>query len=293
MRLAPDLALVQTVDFFPPVHDDPVTWGEIGAANAMNDVFAMGGEVLVALNVGAFPDDLDPEIIADVFRGGIIKVHEAGGAIVGGHTMTDREPKYGLAVTGLVHPDRVVRKRGAQPGDVVFLSKPLGTGVVVSSVRSDVVSAETYAGATASMRRLGRHAMHLALAHDVHAMTDITGFGLVGHAAEMAQAGGVRLVIGAGRVPQLPGVLDLYRRGYGTAGTTRNEEYYRRWLDLRGDVEPSLLRLLHDPQTSGGLLMAVPAERAEALDHAATAEHGPLWRIGVVEAGEPAVEVRP
>src|SRR5262245_37746808 len=196
-RLAPDLAIVETVDFFPPVVDDAYTWGAVAAANAMSDVYAMGGEVLFALAVAGFPRELPTPIIADVFRGGADKVTEAGGTIAGGHTVVDAEPKYGLCVTGRVHPDRIFLKGGLRPGDRLFLSKPLGTGVITTGAKDDAAAADVVAGAVQSMLRLNRGAAQIAQTFGVRAATDITGFGLLGHAAEMVEASGAGIVLSA------------------------------------------------------------------------------------------------
>src|SRR5438034_4515770 len=208
-RISDDLALVETVDFFPPVVDDAWTWGAVAATNAMSDVYAMGGEVMFALAVAGFPRDMDKAIIAEVFRGGAEKVAEAGGVIAGGHTVVDNEPKYGLCVTGRVHPDRVLIKGGLRAGDRVFLSKPLGTGVITTAAKDDAASAEILAGAVASMLRLNRVAAQIAQTFGVRGATDITGFGLLGHATEMVEASGAGIAIAASRLPLLPGALAL------------------------------------------------------------------------------------
>src|SRR5688500_8898053 len=204
-RIGPDLALVQTVDFFPPVVDDAYTWGAVAAANAMSDVYAMGGEVMLALAVAGFPRELPKPIIAEVFRGGAEKVAEAGGVIAGGHTVVDAEPKYGLCVTGRVHPDRILIKGGLRACDRLFLSKPLGTGVITTSAKNDATSADIVAGAVKSMLRLNRVAAQVAQAVGARGATDITGFGLLGHAAEMVEASGAGMVLSAARLPFLPG----------------------------------------------------------------------------------------
>src|SRR3989440_7840871 len=202
-RISDDLAIVETVDFFPPVVDDPYTWGAVAAANAMSDVYAMGGEVLFALAVAGCPRELPKAIIAEVFRGGAEKVAEAGGVIAGGHTVVDNEPKYGLCVTGRVHPDRILIKGGLRRGDRLFLSKPLGTGVITTAATSHAASAEVLQGAVASMLRLNRAAAEVACETGARGATDITGFGLLGHAGEMVKASGAGLVIGAAPPPLL------------------------------------------------------------------------------------------
>ncbi len=284
-RLSDELALVQTVDFFPPVVDDPYVFGAVAAANAMSDVYAMGGEVLLALNVAAFPEDLPPEILSDIFLGGADKVAEAGGIVAGGHTVYDDEPKYGLAVTGVVHPDRVVRKRGARPGDALVLTKPLGTGLVLTAARQDEAEPAHLDAAVTSMLRLNRHAAHVAVEAGVHAMTDVTGFGLAGHAWEMAVASGVSLWLDARALPALPGALDYARAGVTMGGTRRNREGLAGRVVVRDDVPPELDALVFDPQTSGGLLMALPESAARAV--VATLQGDGLggWIVGHVAEG--------
>src|SRR4029453_14262486 len=199
-RLAPDLAVVETVDFFPPVVDDPWTWGAVAAVNAMSDVYAMGGEVLFALAIAGFPRDFDKKVIAEVFRGGAEKVAEAGGVVAGGHTVVDPEPKYGLCVTGRVHPDRVLIKGGLRPRRRLFLPKPLGTGVITTAAKNDKAPDDVLQGAIASMLRLNRGAARVAGQFGAAGATDITGFGLLGHAAEMIEASGAGVVLTAGRL---------------------------------------------------------------------------------------------
>src|SRR2546427_384130 len=212
-RITADVAIVATVDFFPPVVDDPWTWGAISATNSMSDVFAMGGEVLFALAVAGFPREMSKAIIAEVFRGGSDKIAEAGGVIAGGHTVVDAEPKYGLCVTGRVHPDRILIKGGLRAGDRLFLSKPLGTGVITTAAKDGAVSAAVLEGAVASMLRLNRVAAEVAREAGARGATDVTGFGLLGHAGEMVKASGVGIAIGAPRLPLLPGTRELAEAG--------------------------------------------------------------------------------
>src|SRR5712692_6623975 len=224
-RVAPDLAIVETVDFFPPVVDDAYTWGAIAAANAMSDVYAMGGQVMFALAVAGFPRDFPKSLVAEVFRGGADKVAEAGGVIAGGHTVVDNEPKYGLCVTGRVHPDRVFIKGGLRAGDRVFLSKPLGVGVVTTAAKNQAASDEALTAAVASMLRLNRVAARVASAAGVKGATDITGFGFMGHAVEMIEASGAGLAISASRLPLLPQALDLAAAGKFSGGMGRNRRH--------------------------------------------------------------------
>src|SRR3989475_114092 len=224
-RITPDVAIVATVDFFPPVVDDPWTWGAISATNSMSDVFAMGGEVLFALAVAGFPREMSKAIIAEVFRGGSEKVAEAGGVIAGGHTVVDNEPKYGLCDTGRVHPDRILIKGGLRPGDRLFLSKPLGTGVITTAAKDGKASADVVEGAVQSMLRLNRVAAEVAADCDVRGATDITGFGLLGHAGEMVEASGAGIAIAASRLPLLPGALALAEAGNFSGGLNGNRRY--------------------------------------------------------------------
>src|SRR6266513_6431041 len=224
-RLGPDLAIVETVDFFPPVVDDPWTWGAVAAVNAMSDVYAMGGEVMFALAVAGFPREMDKAIIAEVFRGGAEKVAEAGGVIAGGHTVVDNEPKYGLCVTGRVHPERILVKGGLRPGDRLFLSKPLGTGVITTAAKDGHASAATLAGAVASMLGLNRVAAEVARESGAKGATDITGFGFLGHAGEMVKASRAGISIVAARLPLLPGARELAAAGHWSGGMKRNRRH--------------------------------------------------------------------
>jgi len=285
-KLSDELALVQTVDFFPPVVDDPYTYGAVAAANAMSDVYAMGGEVLLALQVVGFPEDQPAELLAEIFRGGAEKVAEAGGIIVGGHTLFDEEPKYGLAVTGTAHPDALLRKAGAKPGDVLLLTKALGTGVVLTAARADECAPEHLKATVDSMLRLNRHPSHLAKEAGAHACTDVTGFGLIGHAEEMARASGVRVVIDASQAPALPGAMEYIKQGHITGGAGRNREGVAGKVEVADDVSEEIEHLLYDAQTSGGLLIAVAPDSADALASALEAGDFLAARIGRVEAGD-------
>src|SRR5262245_40575307 len=293
-RLAGDLAIVETVDFFPPVVDDAYTWGAVAAANAMSDVYAMGGDVLFALAVAGFPRDLPKEIIAEVFRGGADKVAEAGGVIAGGHTVVDAEPKYGLCVTGRVHPDRIMIKGGLRPGDRLFLSKPLGTGVITTAAKGDATDATTLQGAVASMLRLNRGAAAVALGCGARGATDITGFGFLGHLTEMVQASGFGAVIRAAQLPLLPGVQALAAEGRFSGGMLRNRRHVESLLGdrltIHGDIEPWLGGLLFEAETSGGLVFSVAADRAAEAIRAAAERGEDLAEIGEV-VGDRAVRV--
>ncbi len=285
-RLSDDQAIIQTVDFFPPVVDDAFAYGAISAANSMSDVYAMGGDVLFALNVAAFPDDLPRDILSRIFEGGASKVVEAGGVIAGGHTVTDDEPKYGLSVTGTIHPDRILTKAGAKPGDLLFLTKPIGTGLITTAHKNGIVADEHLRAALDSMMKLNRGASLAAREIWPNACTDVTGFGLLGHGFEVADKSGVALRIHASRVPVLPGALEYAARGQQPGGLGRNRDYYAtQGVEVAADVSVDLAALLYDPQTSGGLLLSVANERREALLDAFAAAGEAIWEIGDVIAG--------
>ncbi len=259
-RLNETQAVVSTVDFFPPIVDDPYDFGAIAAANALSDIYAMGGEVLFAVNLVAFPDTLDKAILAEILRGGAEKVAEAGAVVVGGHSVNDKEPKYGLAVTGLIDPARVRRKGGAQPGDLLLLTKPLGIGVITTALKREQATAEHVAIAVASMKQLNRAAARAAQAAAAHAMTDITGFGLLGHAQEMARQGATDFRFDLSRLPWLPGALDYGRAGAFPGGMGNNAQFFRPSVTFDPPIEYLYHDLLFTPETSGGLLVAVPPE---------------------------------
>jgi len=264
-RLGEGTAVVVTTDFFPPVVDDPYAFGAIAAANAMSDVFAMGGEVLLALNLLGWPDDLGLDLAAEVIRGGAEAVRAAGGVIAGGHSVTDHEPKYGLAVVGRVDPSRCLRKAGARPGDDLVLTKPLGTGLVTTALKRGVAAPEDVEAAVAGMSALNQAAGRSAVAAGAHAATDITGFGLLGHGLEMAERSGVGLVIDIARLPLLPGARSYAERGCAPGGTGRNREAYADRVAGLASLSATWSAILFDPQTSGGLLIAVPPARLAKL----------------------------
>jgi selenide,water dikinase len=285
-RVSDDLAIIGTVDFFPPLVDDPRTFGEIAAANALSDVFAMGGRVLFALSIAAFPEDLPASTLSEIFAGASAKVREAGGTLAGGHTIRDAEPKYGLAVIGAAHPNRLLRKGGANAGDRLVLTKPLGTGVLLSGSRAGRSSENDVTGAIESMRRLNRAAADVLVEAGVAAATDVTGFGLLGHALEMARASGTRLVFEADALPALGGALALAADGVETSGAAHNRRFVAGSLTVASGVAPERVALAHDPQTSGGLLAAIPPEavaKVEAELERSNVEH---WWIGEVAGGE-------
>ena len=263
-KVSEDLALVQTVDFFPPIADDPYTFGAIAAANALSDVYAMGGEPKLALNIMAIPKDMPKEAVHELLRGGYDKVYEAGALITGGHSILDPEPKYGLAVTGFVHPDRVLTNSGARPGDVLLFTKPLGIGVLTTAAKAGLVGPDTQRQMTELMMTLNKAARDAMVRYEVHACTDVTGFGLLGHACEMAQGSNVEIELHVAGIHMLEEALDFARMGILPEGMYRNRQFAEPHVDP-GDTELARQDLLYDPQTSGGLLMAVAPQDAEAL----------------------------
>jgi len=284
-RIAPDLALVQTVDFFSPVVDDPFEFGAIAAANALSDVYAMGGEPRTALNIACFPQQGVPvEVLREILRGGLAKAQEAGVVVVGGHTVADDEIKFGMAVTGFVHPDRILRNVGARPGDVLLLTKPLGTGIVATAIKHGVGTVEEHAAAIATMAALNASAARVLRDFAVHACTDVTGFGLLGHTYEMAHGSDVLLAIEAESLPILPGARRLAAEGHLTGGCRRNREWLGDKIAVASTLAADLVELAFDPQTSGGLLSALPASDAQrALDVLAGAGVQAVV-VGAVEA---------
>lgn len=287
-RVSDELAIIGTLDFFPPLVDDPTTYGEIAAANALSDVFAMGGRVLFALSIAAFPEDLPSDVLGAVFKGAAAKVREAGGTLAGGHTIRDAEPKYGLAVIGAGHPDRLLRKGGAQPGDVLLLTKRLGTGLLVSGSRQGRTAPDDLAAAIDQMRTLNRTAAEILVAHGVRAATDVTGFGLLGHGLEMARASGTRFAFDAASLPALDGALDLARAGVETGGAAHNRRFVGPSMTVANGTAPELVTLAHDPQTSGGLLAAIEPDRVSAVESALAEAGVAHWRMGTVELADAA-----
>jgi selenide,water dikinase len=303
-QLDAERALIKTTDFFTPIVDDPWTYGAIAAANAMSDVYAMGGEVIFCLNIAGFPGDLANEVIAQVFAGSATKVREAGAAITGGHTINSPEPFYGLSVTGLIHPDKVMRKGGARPGDLLFLTKPLGTGIITTAAKrtgagenaADRVARHSQGkpdldvkhldAAIASMLKLNRNAARAAQAAQVRAGTDITGFGLLGHSSEMALAANVKVRIRVADVPTLPGVWDYIAAGYVTGASRRNPAYFGDHVRFASHLTPAQHSLLWDAETSGGLLLAVSRDQADTFRAACTEAGQDHWEIGEVVIGE-------
>ena len=293
-RISDELAIIGTLDFFPPLVDDARTFGEIAAANALSDVFAMGGRVLFALSIAAFPEELPRDVLAAVFEGAASKVREAGGTLAGGHTIRDPEPKYGLAVIGVGHPERLLRKGGARPGDALVLTKRLGTGLLVSGSRQGRAAADDLGVAIDQMRRLNRAASEALVSQDVAGATDITGFGLLGHGLEMARASGTRFTFETTELPALGGALALARSGIETGGAAHNRRFVAPALEVAEGVPAELVALAMDPQTSGGLLAAVPPERLPRVEAAlldAGVEHWIVGRVDDLGGADPGVRL--
>ena len=285
-KISDEVAVIQTLDFFTPVVDDPYDFGAIAAANAMSDVYAMGGEVVLALNIAGFPPDLPPEIVREILRGGGEKVAEAGGVVAGGHTIDAKEPTYGLAVMGLIHPDRVLTKAGAQPGDALLLTKPLGVGVVTTALKGEVAEAAHVAAAVESMKQLNRQAARLIQRFGVHGCTDITGFALLGHGHEVAEKSGVRLRFHVDKLPFVDGALKYADEWLFPGGTCNNQRAYEHAIHFVPSIPEEIQQLLYTPETSGGLLIAVAAEKLGALTERFAAEGQPFWVVGEAVTGE-------
>lgn len=282
-RLDDDRALVFTIDFFPPVVDDPRTFGRIAAVNALNDVFAMGGKPLLALSVTAFPEELPTESLAEILAGAAEVVRDAGAILAGGHTIRDSEPKYGLAVVGTVHPDGIWTKSGAKPGDAVLLTKRLGTGLVLQAQREGRAAPDAVAAAIEAMTELVADAADALRPFDPSAVTDVTGFGLLGHAYELAERSGARVHLDASALPVLPGAAALAEMGVRTGGESRNRDYAGPHVESDADAVSEALG--YDPQTSGGLLITIPSDKCAVVEASFAAQDLPLWRIGHVERG--------
>ena len=290
--VAPDLALVQTVDFFTPIVDDPYTFGPIAAVNALSAVYAMGGTPVSSLAMVCFPEKGDFEVLEQILAGGLSKMIEAGCTVIGGHSIRDPEIKFGYAVTGTVDPRRVMANSGARAGDCLVLTKALGTGVISTAIKKGKALPEWVAGATDSMTSLNKRASEIALHYDVHGMTDITGFGLIGHARELALASGVSLEINAGAIQALPGALESIRAGYIPGGLNANRDFAECVVEREGTVSDELWTLLFDPQTAGGLLISVSTADCEELLKELRSAGIPGARVGrVLPAGKPLIRV--
>ena len=282
-KVTDELALVQTVDFFPPIDDDPYTFGQIAATNALSDVYAMGGEPKLALNIMAVPDCLPKEAVHALLRGGYDKVYEAGAIITGGHSILDDEPKYGLAVTGFVHPDRLLTNSGAKPGDVLFLTKPLGVGILTTAAKAELLEPEELRRVTVLMTTLNKGARDVMVKYRVHACTDVTGFGLLGHGLEMAQGSDTELHLQTAGLDFLPRALDFAGMGILPAGMYRNRSFAADFVEP-GQVPLAVQDAMYDPQTSGGLLIAVHPDDADAMYAELRTAVPSAQRVGTVEA---------
>ena len=264
-RISDDLAIVQTLDFFPPIVDDPYTFGKIAATNALSDIFAMGAEVKLGMNILCVSPLMDDEAVHDLLRGGYEKVYEAGGILAGGHTIQGEEPKYGLSVTGFAHPDRILKNSGAQPGDVLILTKPLGIGILTTAAKVSLAPAAAYQKAVEFMCTLNRTARDIMVRFPVHSCTDVTGFGLLGHTCEMAEGSGVSIRLSYHDIPCHDGVYELAQMGILPEGMYRNRDFAQPRVTAAPEVDLAMQDILYDPQTSGGLLIAVPEKEAPAL----------------------------
>src|SRR5262245_2712196 len=280
-QLTTDISVVQTVDYFSPIVDDPFIYGQIAAANALSDIYAMGGQPKTALSVVGFPSKgVDFSILGDILRGGLDKLTEAGVALLGGHTVRDEEIKFGYAITGIIDPKNIKQNNGAQVGDRLILTKPLGTGLISTAIKNSKAQAEHVEAAVAAMLQLNRRASEIALTFRVHAMTDITGFGLVGHASEVAKASRLSIKIDHSRLPLLPGTLDYSRMGMCAGGLTNNEQFFGKDVFISDSVTPEMRNVFFDPQTSGGLLVFCHPDDSQALLTAFRAKQIPATEIG-------------
>jgi selenide,water dikinase len=265
-QISADTALVQTVDFFTPIVDDPFTFGQIAAANSLSDIYAMGGRPITAMNIVGFPlGKLDIDILKEILRGGLEKLAEAEVVLVGGHSVEDQELKYGLSVTGLIHPKKVLTKQGAQAGDVLILTKPLGTGIIATALKGGLSSTAAMKKIVDSMTTLNRKAAEIMQDFGVHACTDITGFGLIGHAYEVARAGSIGICLHASSIPVFPEALEYARMGLVPGGGHANRSFYEPFVEYRDTISEELRDILYDPQTSGGLLFSVAKEKHKSL----------------------------
>lgn len=295
-RLDAERALVQTLDFFPPIVDDPRWFGRIAAANSLSDVYAMGGVPLTAMNIVGWPMPLDVEVLGEILAGGLEKVKEAGAVLCGGHSVMDSEVKFGLSVTGLVHPERFWHNSGAREGDVLLLTKVLGMGPVSTAIKFEEASPEMAAAAMAQMATLNKAAADAVRDLEVHAATDVTGFGFAGHAYEMAEGAGLALEVEAAALPVFPGVLDLVRDGTISGGCTRGRQHYGRRMHIADGVDPTLADMIFDAETSGGLLLALPEAQAEQalrrLQEAGAPAHALVGRFVAAEPGGTVLALR-
>lgn len=278
-KLSDDIATIQTLDFFTPVVDDPYTFGQIAAANSLSDVYAMGGKPVVALNIVCFPNCLDIEILGEILKGGADKVIESGAVVVGGHTVQDDEPKFGLSVTGIVHPDKVLKNCGCHEGDVLIVTKPLGVGIVNTAIKGEIASKKVYDEAVKWMSTLNKYAGEIIVNYDIHACTDITGFGIMGHGYEMAEGSNMTLKLNKESIPYIEEAKEYAEMGLVPEGSYNNRVYLDGKYDLK-DVEPWMEDILFDPQTSGGLLVSLSKEEGLKLMKEFEEKNIPAWIIG-------------
>ena len=293
-QIAPDIALVQTVDFFTPIVDDPYTFGQIAATNSLSDVYAMGGRPLSSLALVCFPEKADLEILERILAGGLSKMMEAGCTVIGGHSIRDEETKFGYSVTGLIHPKKILANKGARTGDALLLTKAIGTGVISTAIKKEKAKSAWVDAAVASMTTLNKRAADVLAGkpYRVHAMTDITGFGLIGHAREIALASNVSFRISAGRVPLLEGALECVRAGYIPGGLKANRDFAECVVHYEDGIPEEVRTLLFDPQTAGGLLIAVAADDVDQLARALTSAGVAAVEIGqVIPASKPLISV--
>lgn len=285
-KLTEDIAIIQTLDFFTPVVDDPYTYGAIAAANSLSDVYAMGGKPTVALNIVCFPNCLNIEVLGEILKGGADKVIEAGAVVIGGHTVEDDEPKYGLSVMGMVHPQKVLKNYGSVVGDVLILTKPIGTGIITTAIKAEMASKDVYNEAVKVMSTLNKYSGEIIAEHSVTACTDITGFGIMGHGFEMASASEVTFKLYKDKLPLINGVKEYAQMGLIPAGCYNNKKYLQGKYELR-NIEPWLEDVLFDPQTSGGLLISISSSEGKAMMEKLSKLEIPSQIIGeVVPKGE-------
>lgn len=291
-KLSEQTALIQTVDFFTPMVDDPYLFGQIAAANALSDVYAMGGQPLTAMNIVCFPDCLDVSVLRAIIKGGLTKIEEAGAVLVGGHSVDDQEPKYGLSVTGVIDPRKVVSNRGARTGDLLYMTKSLGTGIVTTAIKGEMAPEKLISDAVKSMAQLNKAAREVMMEVGINAATDITGFGLLGHVMEVAAGSKVQIELWAKRLPLFNGVEDLAAMGIIPAGAYANRDYLQGRVEVTGEVDRTRLDLMYAPETSGGLLMAVDPGRSRELERVAGNKEVLLTLVGqVTQAGPGHIKV--
>ena len=284
-KINDDVAIIHTIDFFTPVVDDPYQYGAIAAANAMSDVYAMGGKVILALNVCGFPSDLPKQIISEILRGGAEKVAESGGILAGGHTINDKEPKYGLSVLGQVHPEQVITTAGARAGDILILTKPLGVGLVTTAFKGDKAETIHLKKAVKSMMTLNKDAALLMQKINVHACTDITGFSILGHCYEMASKSNIQIILYLAKLPLIEGASDYANKRLFPGGSRKNEQYYKKHVNFDSSISDAMKMMLFTPETSGGLLAAVSRDSLKILRDLFTRNKHPFWIVGEIKDG--------